>query len=184
MGILEFGILALIGAVVFVGAGILSAEMDSAIMSVATFIIGLIVLQWGFGVSVWASFIANPLLAIGAVIFYIAIGTAYTAVWKWPDFIRKNKNNIMRAYNDWARTLKDNEDNSFEAFLNTSYYEYNASDHKERLATWTGMWPFSFIWDMSRRPAIWLWNQLYKNLGNIFENIGKKTARKLHDRQD
>mgnify|MGYP000025694606 CR=1 FL=1 len=184
MGILEFGVLALIGLLVFISAGILSAEMDSALMSVATFIIGLLVLQFGFGVSVWAAFVANPLVAIGAVILYVAIGAAYTAVWKWPDFIRKNKDKIMRQYNDWARHQNDNEDNSFEAFLDSSYYEFDASDHKERLGTWTGMWPFSFIWDMSRRPAIWLWGKLYKSLGDLFQNIGKRTARKLHDRQD
>lgn len=185
MGILEFGILALIGLAVFVAAGILSAELDSALMSVATFIIGLLTLQFGFDVAVWSAFVANPLLALGAVIVYIALGALYTAVWKWPDFIRKNKDKILRTYNDWARMReKNNENNSFEAFLDSHQYEYNASDHKERLATWTGMWPFSFVWDVSRRPAIWLWKQLYRSLGNVFQNIGKKTARKIHDHQD
>lgn len=184
MGILEFGLLAIVGLIVFVAAGILSAELDSALLSVATFVIGLITLQFGFDIAVWSAFVANPILAVGAVIVYVALGSLYTAVWKWPDFIRRRKNKIMNTYNDWARKKSDNEDNSFEAFLDSSYYEYNASDHKERLATWTGMWPFSFLWDVSRRPAIWLWNVVYSKLGEIFQNIGKRTARKIHEKNE
>ncbi|SRR6056297_298992 len=181
MGILEFGLLALAGLGVFVAAGIIAAEMDSALMSVATFVIGLITLSWGFGVPIWATFTANPLMIVGAIIIYIAVGAAYTAVWKWPDFIRKNREIILREYNDWAHK-NQNGDNSFEAYLESSNYEYNAYQHKERLGTWVGMWPFSFVWDVSRRPAIWLWNVTYTSLGEAFQNIGKRTARKIHER--
>jgi hypothetical protein len=183
MGILEFGLMALVGVAVFVAAGILSAEMDSALLSVATFVIGLLTLQFGFEIAVWSAFVANPLLAVGAVIIYVALGAVYTAVWKWPDYIRKNKERIMSSYNDWARKKnQNNADNSFEAFLDSDSYEYSASDHKERLATWTGMWPFSFVWDVSRRPAIWLWEVVYTSLGEAFQRISKRTARKIHER--
>lgn len=178
----ELGFMAIIGIALFVVAGIFAAEMDSALMSVATFVIGLLALNYVFEISVFATFIANPLWIVGAVVLYVAAGAAYTALWRWPEFIRKNKDHIMRDYADWAKNRDDNKDNSFDAFLNSYQYKFNASEHKERLGTWVGMWPFSMTWELARKPAIWVWNTSYKSLGELFQRIGQRTARKLHDK--
>lgn len=138
MGILEFGLMALGGLVLFVIAGIIAAEMDSAIASVVTFVIGILTLNYGFGISILSVFAANPLWIVGAIILYVGVGALYTALWRWPEYIRKNRDRIMSRYNEWARNRKETQDNSFDAFLDSDKYEYNASDHKERLGTWVG----------------------------------------------
>lgn len=182
MGIFEFGLLALGGLALFVVAGIVSAEMDSALMATATFLIGLITLNYGFGISVFAVMAANPLWILGAIVLYVGIGALYTAVWRWPEYIRKNKAAIMKEYARWARDRRDDQDNSFDAFLDSDSYDYNASQHKERLGTWVGMWPFSLFWELLRKPAIWVWKTSYRSLGELFQRIGRSTARKMHNR--
>jgi len=179
---LDFGLLAMMGALIFVIGGIVASEMDSAIMSVATFVIGLLTLQYGFGFGIWAMISSNPLWAFGFILLYVAAGAAYTALWRWPEFIRNNNAELMRDYSDWANRLEDSEDNSFDAFLDSDSYRFNAWQHKERLGTWVGMWPFSAAWELSRKPAIWIWNTAYASLGNLFQNVGRRTARNIHDR--
>lgn len=182
MGILEFGLMALGGLFLFVIAGIVSAEMDSAIMASATFVIGLLTLNYGFGISVLAVIATNPLWLIGAIVLYVALGSLYTAVWRWPEYIRKHRDSVMKEYTRWAKNLNETEDNSFDAFLDSDSYEYNASQHKERLGTWVGMWPFSLFWELLRKPAIWVWKTAYASLGELFQKIGRNTARKMHNK--
>jgi hypothetical protein len=88
----------------------------------------------------------------------------------------------MRDYTGWAGDRYNTQDNSFDAFLNSHAYKFNASAHKERLGTWVGMWPFSMTWELARKPAIWVWNTSYKSLGELFQRISHRTARKLHDK--
>lgn len=175
-------ILAFAGLAIFIVAGVFAAETDSALMSVATFVIGLITLEYGFGIGVWAMLTGNWLWAIGFVVLYIALGAAYTALWRWPEYIRNHKESILSKYTSWTRELKDTENNSFDAFMDSDAYRFKASLNKERLGTWSGMWPFSLGWELSRKPAIWLWNNVYASLGELFEKIGRNTARKLHDK--
>lgn len=179
---LELGIWALVGMSLFVVAGIMAAELDSAFISVATFVFGLLTVQYGFGLNLWAIFLANPLMIIIAVFLYLIAGALYTAFWRWPEFIRNSKDDIMEKYMMWSHELDTNADNSFDAYLDSQDYSYNVSQHKERLGTWVGLWPFSFAWEISRKPAIWLWNVSYYSLGSMLQKIGRNTARKLHDK--
>jgi hypothetical protein len=177
-----FEILSIMGLLIFIVAGIFASEMDSAMMSVATFVIGLITLEYGFGLGIWSMITGNFLVLIGFIILFVAVGAAYTALWRWPEYIRTNKDSIMEKYARWSRGLRPSDDNSFDSFLDSSDYTFNASQHKERLGVWVGMWPFSLFWELLRKPAIWLWNNVYASLGEMFQKIGRNTARKLHDK--
>lgn len=179
---MEFGIWAILGIIVFVIAGILSAELDSASLSAGTFVIGLIVLEWGLGIGVWALFVSNPLWIIGSIVLYVALGAAYTAFWRWPEYICEHDSELMDKFARWAHNLASNEDKSFEAFMDSDEYNYNAWQHKERLGTWVGMWPFSLSWELARKPAIWVWNTAYNSLGSTFQSAGRRAARKIHDK--
>jgi hypothetical protein len=176
-----FELIGILGVLAFVAAGIFSAEMDNAFMAFATFVIGLLTLQYGFGIAVWASIVANPLLLVGLFVINIMAGGVYTAVWRWPEYIRNNKKDIMSSYDDWVKDRKANESNSFDDYLTSAYYDYNANGHKERLVTWVFMWMFSLVWELSRKPTVWLWKTVYAGFGNMFQKIGRNTARKLHD---
>lgn len=87
----------------------------------------------------------------------------------------------MDHYIRWSGGIIDAEDNSFDAFLDSDAYKYNAGQHKERLGTWVTMWVFSLFWELLRKPARWLWNTAYTSFARMFQNIGRNTARKLHN---
>ena len=123
---LELTIWAVGGLVLFVAAGILAAETDSGWMSTATFIIGLVALEFGFGVPIWASILASPILIAVLVLGYMTIGAAVTGVWSWPDYIRSKGDTINKSYARWVDRRKDNQDNSFDAYLDSDEYEFNA----------------------------------------------------------
>lgn len=175
--------LGIIGLLSFIAAGIFSAEMDSAFMAFGTIVVGLLTLQYGFGIAVWAAIIANPLLIVAAFFLNIMAGGVYTAVWRWPEFIRNNKQHILSSYDLWVDAQNASEPNSFDTYLESGRYTYNASSHKERLATWVFMWMFSLVWELSRKPVIWLAKTVYAGFGGMFQKIGLNTARKLHNKK-
>lgn len=181
---LELGVFLIGGMLAFVALGIFSAENDSALLSTATFVGGIALLEFGFEISIMAAFAANPLLILGSILTYVVIGAIYTALWRWPEFIRKNRTEIMSDYNEWAKHVPSDQDNSFDKFLESYKYKFNAGDHKGRLGTWVGLWPFSMFWELARKPAIWAWDNAYRSLGNLFQRISHNTARKIHDKRD
>jgi hypothetical protein len=193
----------------FIVIGIVANEMDSFWMGAATLLVGLAGMEFLFDVPVWASIFANPLMLLLYAAVYVAVGSLYTGLWSWPNFIREHADNIKMDYGSWKndlirsnrvekrRTLADlaqgkeaeqadeitdpNLDTSFETFLDSSNYRYPASRHKDRLAAWVLMWPFGLLWDLMHRPARWIWNTVYSGLGQVFERVSKQTARKIYD---
>ena len=179
---MEFGLIAVVGIILLFVAGILTDVMDSGFLAVATFVIAILTLQYGFGIGVWSLVTGNWLLAVAFVLGYVLFAAAYVGLWRFPEYIRDNKDKIMDSYMKWSRNRKDTQDNSFDAFMDSDDYRFKVSMHKERLGAWAACWPFSLTWELSRKPAIWLWNTLYSSFGEVLEKIGRSTARKLHDK--
>jgi len=165
----------------FIVVGVIANEMDSFWMGVGTLLVGLAAMEWLFQIPVWASIAANPLMLVLYAAVYLAVGSLYTGVWSWPNYIKDRADHIKMDYGSFLnkRKLKGDAD-SFEEFLDSSEYRYTASKNKDRLAAWVLMWPFGLIWDLSHRPARWLWNNVYAVLGTTFERVSKNTARKIH----
>ncbi len=179
LGTLSFWVIG--GLIVFIVAGIISAEMDSAFAALVTLVIGAVIVEWGMGISLISVLLSNPLWIFMGLVLFAAAGGLYTVVWRWPEFIRKNKDTIMSSYTRWAGDRKSGQDNSFDAYLDSSDYDFNASAHAERLTTWVILWPFSLTWELARKPAFWLGKTVYYSLGNTLQRVGRSTARKLHD---
>jgi len=178
------GIWAVLGFGLVTLMGLFASELDSGVLAIATYILTVLTVQYGLGFSVIASFIANPLLFIGTLIAYGILGVLYAGLWKWPNFIRKHDAEIMSNYQNWCMPRsKLNKDVSFDTFLDSDDFAFNVWYHKERLATWASVWIFSMVWELLHKPVKWLWNVLYTGFGDIFQNIGKKTARNLHNRK-
>jgi hypothetical protein len=177
----ELGIWVVLGLIVFVVAGIVSAEMDSAFAALVTMVIGAVILEYGMGIGMWAALVAHWPWIFAGMVLYVAVGGLYTVVWRWPEFIRKHKSDITSAYARWASNLKTGSNNSFDAFLDSKEYDFNARDHAERLTTWVVLWPFSLIWELARKPAFWLGKTVYHSLGNTLQRVGRNTARKIHN---
>ena len=167
-------------ALIILVAGIWSAEFDSFFGGTATLLIGLLGADFIFGYPVIASIIGNPLIGILAIALYVIVGSAYTGIWKWPDYIRGKATDIENSFMDW---ILKNKEGTFDDFLDSSFYDkYRASNNKERLSAWVLMWPFSMFWELARKPAIWAFNTSYTMLGSMFESVGKSTAKKMHER--
>jgi hypothetical protein len=166
---------------IFVGCGIFSAENDSFFMGTLTFIVGLGLMQLLFGVPVWATITGNPFAIVLFLAIYIGAGAAYTGLWRWVRFIKERGRDIERSYESWAHIRqRDKQSDDFELFLNSDSYDYKAASHKDKLAAWVLTWPFGLLWDLMHRPARWIFNTVYDNLGVMFETISKNTARKIH----
>ncbi len=165
----------------FIVIGIIANEMDSFWMGAATLLIGLVGMQFLFAVPVWASIFANPLMLLLYAAVYVAIGSIYTGMWSWPNYIREHEDRIKMSYGEYRnRNKRDGIEVTFDDFLDSGSYDYKASNHKDRLAAWVLMWPFGLLWDLMHRPARWIWNTVYSGLGRVFEDVSKRTARKIH----
>lgn len=160
--------------------GIVASERDSFFLGTVTIIAGLVGLDLLFAVPVWDSIKANPMMGLIYVIAYVVIGSLYTGMWRWPDYIKSHAGSIKISFGDWSIIQrKHGGDTDHESFLNSSSYHYSARKNKQRLAAWVLMWPFSLTWALSHRPAMWLFEQVYAILGEVFENVSKRTARKI-----
>lgn len=163
-----------------VASGIFSAEYDSFFAGTITFIVGLLGLDFMFGVPVFATIVSNPLAILLFLAIYIAAGSTYAGLWRWVRYIKEHSDQINRHYLSWAKSAnKNGEPDTFDAYLESSDYAFKASLHKEKLASWVLLWPFGLLWDLMHRPARWVWNTVYNNLGTLFDKIGKQTARSI-----
>ena len=162
--------------------GIVAAESNNWSFTTATVISTFVALELFFGVAVWATIVANPLTILLFTFIYIAVGAAYTAIWRWPVALRDRANDIQSSYDSY---LANNKDHTKDDFMNSYVYaKYTASANKASLANWVLAWPLSLLWELARKPAIWVWNTTYDVLGNLFERVGKRvSANILKDKQ-
>ncbi len=190
---LSGGIWFLIFLAAFVIFGMVSSEYDNFFWGTLTLISGLAIMEWVFAVPVWATIMANPLTVIVIAAVYILIGSLYAGFWKFRNFVLKNEGHIKEAFINWIKSSPSYErkdditeilksDEKFEQFLDSNYYPMAPSKHKNRLANWVLMWPFALLWELSHKPAIWLWDTIYSQLGTLFLEISKSTARSLRNK--
>lgn len=160
--------------------GVIASEIDNFTLGTTTFIVAMIGAQTLFDVPVWATISDNPLSLVLFLAAFIVVGVIYTALWRWPEFLRDNAKQINADYVDCNRRSADKV--SFDEYLNSNYYSFTASKHKDRLATWIITWPFSMVWELSRKPIKYAYNLVYIVVGAAFENIGTSVARRIHER--
>lgn len=170
-------ILTIMAAIIVYIAGIAASEIDSAYMAIATFVLLFVFLYTVLEVPVFALIVANPLISVGIVTCYLVIGTLYTRFWKWPKFIKKNRNTIKKHYDDWVSDQDDDKDKSFNAFLNSQNYIFHANNHFERILAWILVWPVSFSLELFRNPIVWLFRNVCRNVGGFLESASRNTAR-------
>jgi len=169
-------------ALVILVAGVVSAEYDSFFGGTIAFVVGLLGADIIFGYPVIASIMSNPLIILVALVLYVFAGSVYAGFWKWPDYIRSKEINIEHTFHSYRQTLPDA---TFDDFIESEEYtsRFGASRNKQRLSAWVLMWPFSLFWELLRKPAIWVFNTSYAMLGDMFESVGKNTAKKMHGKK-
>jgi hypothetical protein len=169
-------------------SGILwASSVDSFILGSAVIFVSLVVAQFLFAIPVWAALTANPFMMIVYVIFYGAIGSVYTALWRLPKYIKRNADHIQRDYDRWKEDQQkwnrkqhdEVRDTSFEAFLNSNDYRYSVKNNKDRVASWVLLWPTSLTWELIHQPFVFIWDNVYYGLGKVFEKINHDQAKKI-----
>ena len=168
----------LLFAGIFITCEIISAEIENFSIGTATFIVGLVGLQWLFHVPVWESIVANPLSVLLYVALYTIAGSVYTLLWRWPEFIRENASKIEHEYQRFVEkhpTLYSPKDE----FFSSNYYDFKASKHTHRFATWMLTWPFSMAWELARKPAKYIFTAVYNLLGDAFEKVGRSVTNRI-----
>lgn len=175
-------ILFILFLIIAIIAGIVAAESDNFFFSTGVIISFFAALEWLFAIPIWATIVTNPLTVIMLLLGYLVVGSVYTMIWRWPEYLRY-KSPAIRT--DFARLLRDKKVATIEEYMELHDYKhhYSASSNKDYIANWVLAWPFSMTWELSRKPAIWVWNNMYRVLANSFERIGKLvTARILKDK--
>lgn len=153
------------------------AEIDSYKLSILTMVASIASLDILFGFPVWETIQSNIFSILLFVGLYIAIGAAYTATWRWPEYLRDQSIAITHAYNSWRKSSPASTKQDFKKSYD--YREFTASGNYAKLTKWVFMWPFSLAWELSRKPAIWLWTTVYDLLGNLFERVGDRVTDKI-----
>lgn len=174
-----FWFLAFMGFIFIVG--VISSEIDNFSLGTGTFVVALIGAQVFFDIPVWSTIYHNPISLVLFLAVFIAIGAIYTALWRWPEFLRDNAKQINADYKYCSESNKTSSV-TFDEYLNSTYYKFTASKHKDRLATWIITWPFSLVWELARKPIKYTYTLVYDSLGTAFERIGAHVARRIHER--
>lgn len=162
----------------FIAAGIFASEIENFAIGTATFIIGLVSMQWFFDIPVWEYIIDNPFNLILYLALYTIAGAAYTLLWRWPEFIRENASKIEHEYQRFVEkhpTLYSPKDE----FFSSIYYDFKASKHTHRFATWILTWPFSLGWELARKPVKYFYQAVYHLLGDAFDRVGKRATKRI-----
>lgn len=171
-------------AIVFIACGTFTASVGNFFWSAVVLAAGAGVLEFLVGISILSVLIANPLLIVAVIGAYIAVGAAYTGLWRWPAHLRKHSGVIQSVFNQFvdshAKQLAGKtKAEQFEIFLDSDRYSsWHPRSNKERLSTWVVMWPFAMGWELSHKPLIWVFETVYYTLGDMFVAVGKNTARK------
>jgi len=166
----------IIFSIIFIIGGIFASEIENFIVGTATFLLGLASLQWLFHVPVWQSIIANPVSVLFYLVLYVILGTIYTLIWRWPEYIRDNSKHINELH---ARFNKHYPDSSIQYFFESTYNEYSASNCKEEIATWIITWPFSLLWELARKPIKYISRAIYSMVSNLFDHVGRTVTSKV-----
>jgi hypothetical protein len=155
---------------------LISIEYDSFVAGLFTIISGISIATFVFGIPVLSVVFLDPLLLVLGLLFYVTIGGAYAAFWRYPNYLKANKHKIKDYFNRWD----SDHPNDYEGFLSSYYYsEYLPKNNKERIGSWILLWPVGLLWELSHKPFKRVWRNTYKLMANTLEKIGSSTTRKI-----
>lgn len=162
-----------------------TTETESPFLAAVIFGVSAVAAHFLFGVSLFAAIVANPLVAIGAVLGYLLAGVLW-AFPKWYFFVRNKRNAYLDqlrtflrglGYEGWdtATTIPDEH--------RREWFKYHgrrrgslvplARDNKSRILHWMAWWPFSMIWTLINDPIRHLYRWTWETLRGVFDSIAK-----------
>lgn len=182
---LMFELFALLGGFWFIAfllfilaLGVYATETDSFFLGTGSFLIALLGADVFFDKPVWDTIYSNPFAIIVFLVLFGVVGAVYTALWRWPEFIRSNSDKINNQYESYKGKYKG----TFAEYLKSNSYDFKPKYHSHRLVTWIVTWPFSLLWELLRKPMKYLGKGIYNMLANTFERVGNYTATRIHEK--
>lgn len=166
----------------FLVVGIVSAEVGSSVLGTFTFLLGLLGLEFLFGVPVIDTVIDNPATLVVLFIVYAVVGALYTLLWRWPEFLREHNQDIVDGYNHKRRQYPDGE-YTYKDYVTSYDYKYSASRHADPIIAWMVTWPFSLVWELARKPVKFVSTQVYNLTKDAFEKIGVSTVKGIIEKK-
>jgi hypothetical protein len=168
--------LILLTCILFIGGSILDSvpALIGGYLNLGTLVI------IDLGLISYAAILSNPALTIGLVIVFLALGVMYAVAWRFPAYVRQNRDIIAGQYEYWVSQIDLDQDNSFNAFLDTNDYEFRASNQKEKLLSWTIGWPAHIVWNMFSQPVTWIAVRTYTQAVRLFSESGRHAARQAY----
>lgn len=155
-------ILEIIVGLIFLGYFILVSQYDYGIWSLAGVCVAIGTAEYGFGLPIFATISANPLLILVIFAAYILIGYAYAIQVRWVAFLKK-------------QSVKYN---NFDEWWDKHSYEYSFSRHSDRILQWTVTWIFDLLWKCINNPVTWLFDTIAKASQRWFEDTTKSVLSK------
>ena len=166
-------------ALAVLAACIFSIENDDFMIGLVVIFLTFVILQFVFGYPILGTILSNPLVIVFYLAVYIAIGATYAAFWRMNVFLEENKESILSNYKYWKHQKENAENDSYEAFLDSSMYNFSVRKNKDVVASWVLLWPAGVLWELSHKPLIWVWNSVYFSLGKSLEKINKSKATEI-----
>lgn len=151
---------------VLIVIGVISSEWDHWFGGLVIAVSCLTAAQWWFQIAVWATILANPGLALGALVAYIATGLVYATAIRFPRWITGRQSNIESEWKDYIRS---NPGHSSEEDFHANYRfrPFTAAYNADRIAAWAMLWPWGVLWDCTHRPVRFV----YEHIARLFSGL-------------
>ena len=160
--------------------GIIACELDSFIGGGLTFLGVLAAAQLWFAVPVLATITAAPVVAVLALIAYVAVGLAYAVLVRFPRFLASRQTQIGEAWKDYIRNNPDDTEEDFRQSYR--FRPYTAAANDNRIASWALLWPWGLAWDAANRPVRWMYQALSKACAGLLARAERRAILKASNK--
>jgi len=116
--------------------------------------------------------------AILYVLAYLALGTLYTAYWKWRNYCIENARpqeltDYLAKFTGEGHDMAKLED---EFYNNPRQFSLHPKNHYDRLVNWMLFWVFSAFWSLLHDPLTYLGKTLYRMMSGVFMSIARSAS--------
>ena len=180
-----------IGTLIVFGVLIGLAENEHYGWATAIFIGTFVTLSFMGAFNLYEFVLYHPGKLIYYASLYVLAGAAWGAI-KWYLYCKKKRARYDVAKNEFLRSRKATELTGVlrlewtEKLRNLDRYDRDrgisieppsASKNKEKIMNWMYLWPFSIFGTFFSDFIIKLWDNIYKWMGGIYDNISKSVWR-------
>ena len=160
--------------------GIVACELDSFVGGSVTFLGVLAAAQLWFAIPVWATITAAPVVAVLALIAYVAVGLVYAVAIRFPRFLASRQDQIHSAWAEHIRNIPNDTEEDFRQSYR--FRPYTAAANDGRIVSWAMLWPWGLAWDAANRPVRFIYRQLAHMCAGLLARAERRAILKSFDK--